>query len=142
MNEPLIIHRLLPASREEVFAAWTNPVSMQAWLCPAPDVTASVVELDLRVDGAFRIDMKGDNGVSVHTGHYREITPPSRLVFTWRSVVTQQRDTLVTIELSVHPDGAELTLTHTALPDEQSQAEHQGGWLHIVDTLAKWLTIQ
>lgn len=139
MTEPLIIRRLLPASCEDVFAAWTDPASMQVWLCPGPGVKSSVVEMDLRVGGAFRIDMHGGSGVAVHTGHYREIIPPSRLVFTWRSAVTQHRDTLVTIELAVHPDGTELTLTHTALLDEASRTAHQGGWRHIVDTLATWL---
>lgn len=135
MTEPLVIQRILAATCEEVFAAWTNPASIQAWMCPGPGVTSTVVEMDLQIDGVLRIDMKGDWGVSGHTGRYREITPPSRLSFTWCSANTQNRDTLVTIELTPHPDGAQLTLTHTDLPHTQSWSDHQGGWNHILDSL-------
>jgi uncharacterized protein YndB with AHSA1/START domain len=52
----LKITRILNATRQEVFAAWTDPASVKQWLCPEG---ASVVrvELDVRVGGAFRIDM-------------------------------------------------------------------------------------
>ena len=140
MNKsPLVIQRVLSATPEEAFTAWTEPTSLSVWMCPAPGVTAPVVEIDLRVGGEFRIDMKGEQGVSVHTGRYREITPPSRLVFTWRSSATKNRDTLVTVELTAHSRGVELTLTHVDLPDAQSQAEHRSGWTHILESLADWL---
>jgi Activator of Hsp90 ATPase homolog 1-like protein len=53
----LKITRLLNATRQEVFAAWTDPASVKQWLCPEA-VAVARVELDVRVGGAFRIDMQ------------------------------------------------------------------------------------
>jgi uncharacterized protein YndB with AHSA1/START domain len=141
-EQTLVIRRVLRATCAEIFAAWTDPASLQVWMCPGAGVAPSLVEMDLRVGGAFRIDMQSAQGVSVHTGVYREITPPSRLVFTWRSSAAHDRETLVTVEIQPQAGGAELVLTHRALPDEQSAEGHQGGWTAILARLAEWLEQQ
>jgi uncharacterized protein YndB with AHSA1/START domain len=53
-------------------------------MCPE-SVSIPLVELDVRVGGAFRVDMLIDGAVVTHTGVYREVTPPEKLVFTWTS---------------------------------------------------------
>ncbi len=53
----LEITRLLPATPEAVFAAWTDPAALSRWISPRG--TASVT-LDLRVGGRFEIIMKGE----------------------------------------------------------------------------------
>ena len=82
MGKPALqLRRIYPAGREEIFAAWTDPEQMRAWLCPS-GATIPFIEVDLRVGGAFRIDMQSEHGTHSHTGKYREITPPTKLVFT------------------------------------------------------------
>lgn len=129
------IHRLMPATPREVFDAWTNPDCMQEWMCPGSTSLASV-QLDVRIGGSFRIVMRDETGDVVHTGEYREIRPPERLVFTWRSPNTYNKDTLVTVEL--HPKGkkTELVLTHELLPDAVVAGTHEHGWRSIVEKLA------
>jgi uncharacterized protein YndB with AHSA1/START domain len=46
----VVIRRMLPATREEVFAAWTDPESIAQWMCPG-DVTRAEAQLDVRVGG-------------------------------------------------------------------------------------------
>ena len=133
----LELRRVLNATREEVFAAWTNPTSMAAWMLPGPDITTKIIELDLRVGGALHIAMTGTESTTRHRGTFQEITPPSRLVFTWRSTVTHDRDTLVTVELNEHPNGTELVLTHSEFPDQIARNKHEGGWSHILEELAR-----
>src|SRR5438067_10143238 len=94
----LKITRIIHASRQEVFEAWTTAESVKQWMCPE-GASVSFVELDVRVGGAFRIDMHIDGTDMVHTGTYREVTPPEKLVFTWVSRHTHYRESLVTIEL-------------------------------------------
>lgn len=36
----LVIRRVIPASREEVFAAWIDPESIRHWMCPGDIVLA------------------------------------------------------------------------------------------------------
>jgi|SoiMethySBSTD1v2_1073268.scaffolds.fasta_scaffold171447_2 uncharacterized protein YndB with AHSA1/START domain len=135
-----VIHitRLLPATPEEVFAAWTDPASLKEWMCPEAMTVASV-SLDLRVGGKFQIVMRRENSDAVHAGEYREIQPPKRLVFTWQSAATLQRETLVTVELFPRGEQTELILRHELLPNEHSAAQHQNGWQSIVKNLSTHL---
>ena len=132
------ISKLLPATPEEVFAAWTDPASLKEWMCPEP-MTIAAVTLDLRVGGKFQLVMRGENSDIVHVGEYREIRPPERLVFTWQSAATLQRETLVTIELFPKGKQTELVLVHEMLPDEHSVEQHNHGWQGIVEKLDRFL---
>ena len=128
------ITKLLPATPEDVFAAWTDPVSLTEWMCPE-DLTVASVTLDLRVGGKFQLVMRGENRDIVHVGEYREIHPPKRLVFTWKSAATLQQETLVTVELSPKGEQTELVLVHELFPNEHSAAQHKNGWQSIVEKL-------
>jgi uncharacterized protein YndB with AHSA1/START domain len=129
---------MLPATPEEVFAAWTDPESLKEWLCPG-DLTITAVDLDVRVGGTFRIVMYGENKEIEHFGEYREIQPPERLVFTWRSAATFGEQTLVTINLFRQGEDTELVLVHELFPDHESAANHSQGWQSAVEKLATHL---
>jgi len=139
--QALIITRILSASRQAVFDAWTTAESVRHWMCPEA-MSVALAELDLRVGGAFRVDMLIDGGRSVHTGIYREISPPERLVFTWRSRSTHDRDTLVTVDLRALGEKTELTITQTLLPDEEAVRNHTRGWTQVLEHLAAHLSPQ
>lgn len=134
----LTITRVLPATRQAVFDAWTSAASVRHWMCPESGSVA-LAELDVRVGGAFRVDMLVDGERTVHTGTYREVAPPERLVFTWSSIRTGHRDTLVTVDLRALGERTELTLTQTLLPDEAAVDAHTWGWEHLMERLASYL---
>ena len=134
-EDRLVIRRVIHASREEVFAAWIDPESMRHWMCPGGILTAET-QLDPRIGGSFRIVMKGPGRSVEHTGEYRIIDPPSKLVFTWRSARTNFEPTLVTVELLERGDGCELVLTHERLPGADAVASHKDGWTTIAARLA------
>jgi glutathione S-transferase len=129
------VRRVIKAPREAIFAAWTDPTSMRHWLAPRT-LTVTKVEADVRVGGAFSVVMRMDGQDLPHRGVYREINPPERLSFTWISSGTQERETLVTIVLTQHPDGTELVLTHELLPTADAITRHGNGWTSIVEKLA------
>jgi uncharacterized protein YndB with AHSA1/START domain len=130
----LQLRRFYSATREEIFATWTDPEKMREWLCPA-GATIPLIEVDLRVGGVFRIDMQSERGTYPHTGKYREIIRPEKLVFTWSSINTGHKETLVTVEMIQHGQQTELVLTHENLPDQQAQEMHAMGWNSILDRL-------
>lgn len=134
----LVIRRLLPASREQVFAAWTDPDGIREWMCPR-DVLAAEAHLDPRVGGSYRIVMRDRAGAYEHTGEYLVVEPPRRLVFTWIAKSTGDQPTLVTVELSPHERGCELVLTHEDLPDPKVLERYRGGWGQIAERLAAYL---
>ncbi|HEY8105466.1 MAG TPA: SRPBCC domain-containing protein [Gemmatimonadales bacterium] len=136
--EALVVRRLLPAPREQVFAAWLDPESVAQWMCPG-DITSARVEIDPRVGGKLRIVMmRGQKGIE-HWGEYLVIEPPSRLSFTWISEFTDRLPSVVTIELLERGARTELVLTHRRLPDERRDA-HRQGWTDIVRKLEAALT--
>lgn len=73
-------------------------------------------------------------------GEYREITPPTRLVFTWtwdRPDVAEGTQ-LVEIDFTGNSDGTTtVVMTNHGLGDEQSRESHREGWEASFDNLAR-----
>ncbi len=137
----LKLTRIIPASPEEVFEAWTTAESMKQWFCPEGSTVLSI-ELDVRVGGSFRIDVQhADAGKMVINGVYREVAPPERLAFTWISTHTRFRESLVTLNFLARGEATELILFQTQLPDEETVQWHVAGWTELLDLLvAVWST--
>ncbi len=133
----LRLTRLIRADREAVFRAWTEPAAMREWFCPEGGTVESA-ESDLRVGGRYRIAMRMPHGLSVATGVYREIEPPSRLVFTWRweeGEGPKEGETLVTVELAERGDATRLELIHEGFPTADAREGHEQGWSSALDRL-------
>jgi uncharacterized protein YndB with AHSA1/START domain len=126
----LVVERVLPASPDEVFNAWTTPSRMAAWMSP---VGAAEAEVDLRVGGSFRVVMV--EARLEHRGEYLEIDRPGRLVFTWVSPFTGAEPSLMTVEMLPHDDGTRVVLTHERLPEDVVDG-HRDGWGTMVGRLA------
>ena len=132
----LELRRVIPATPARVFEAWTNPEVLSRWFMPALDYTAVIHEADARVGGRYRFEMqKKEGGSSIVTGEYREVDPPTRLVFTWKWESNPQQETLVTVEF--HPSGkhTEVTITHTLFTTETERDYHNEGWTGCMSCL-------
>jgi len=125
------IDRMLPASVEDVYAAWTDPAVMSTWLSPTG---WAEVEADVRVGGRLRVVMRGDGMAIEHTGTYLVVEPPHRLVFTWISEYTGGSPTTVTVTLSPRGNDTHLTLSHTDLSRDAAMS-HRDGWGTILERL-------
>ena len=80
-NALIVISRVVDAPRELVFEAFTDPKHLSQFWGPK-FTTAPVCEVDLRVGGKFRVEMRGPGGEVYHcTGVYREIAPPECIVY-------------------------------------------------------------
>jgi uncharacterized protein YndB with AHSA1/START domain len=130
------IRRVIAATPEQVYAAWLDPSSLARWLSPVGHAEA---EIEPRVGGRLAVTMVGDGRRIEHTGEYRELVPPRRLVFTWRSPYTGPSPSLVTVDLQATAGGTELTLVHEFLPEDAADS-HGAGWGAILDRLAVELT--
>ncbi|MDQ2889249.1 MAG: SRPBCC domain-containing protein [Gemmatimonadota bacterium] len=135
--ETLRIERKFQASPERVFQAWTSPEELNRW--SDPDPRNAEAEVDLRVGGRYRIAMSRPDG-TVHrvTGVYREILPPSRLVYTWAwESMPGFPETIVTVEFRACNDGGtDVLLVHEGLPNEEARAKHEHGWAESMRKLA------
>lgn len=136
-GEQVVIRRLIDAPRAEVFAAWTDAEGMRDWMCPGT-VQRAEAELDVRPGGRFRIVMVTATERLEHTGVYRVVEPPAKLVFTWNA--KNLPETLVTIELFDRGDQCELVLTHEFFPEAGIAERYRNGWGTIAAKLSSWLT--
>jgi uncharacterized protein YndB with AHSA1/START domain len=131
------ITRVLNASRERVFSAWTDPAQLAQWFAPAHGFTITATN-DLRRGGSYNIAMRNPAGV-LHTasGKYMEILPPERLVFTWTWLqnTPEATDTLVTVVLRDLAGKTELTLVHTQFPTAEAAQQHEQGWTGCISHL-------
>ncbi|HEY3004828.1 MAG TPA: SRPBCC domain-containing protein [Kribbellaceae bacterium] len=135
------IERTFAAPAKVVFEAWTSAELLRRWYPPGADWDTPVAEVDLRVGGRLRLVMRSPDGEEFGGGgEYREITPPTRLVFTWawdRSDVGEGVQ-LVEVDFSEHPDGTTtVVMTNRGLADERSRESHREGWEGSFDNLAR-----
>ncbi len=81
--------------------------------------------------------MVDDESSLVHSGTYREIDRPRRLVFTWSSPATRFLESIVTVTFEPSSDSSTVVeIHHVGLPDEDSRASHHGGWSDILRELS------
>jgi uncharacterized protein YndB with AHSA1/START domain len=133
----LRLRRVLPATRERVFRAWTDPHAIMEWWIPNDGFSVPAAEIDLRVGGRYRVTMRNPDGETFHlAGTYREVAAPERLVYTWNWEGTSSDigETLVTVEFRDLGTTTEVVLTHT-LPDVTQRDRHGVGWNGCLDRL-------
>ncbi|MCZ6532249.1 MAG: SRPBCC domain-containing protein [SAR324 cluster bacterium] len=136
----LRITRTYPAPPERVYKAWTDLEELKKWFGPK-GTTVPEAELDLRVGGRYRITIVESDGTHIVGGEYQEISPPHRLVFTWKWEHEPEDSpaTLVTVEFVARDYGTELMLTHERFPSADVRDLHDQGWSGCLDGLAEAL---
>jgi uncharacterized protein YndB with AHSA1/START domain len=138
------LQRTFRASPERVFRAWTQPAALREWWCPAGWV-AREINIDLRVGGGYSIAMSRVDGsgtdVSVR-GHFLEIRPPERLVYTWRweGAFAEMPETLVSLHMLGSGNETRLTLRHDNFTDLNLRQQHRSGWMAACARLDRAVT--
>jgi uncharacterized protein YndB with AHSA1/START domain len=136
------VRREIAAPAEALFDAWLDAQSLGTWLRPGA-IRETRAETDPRVGGAFRIVMVDDESSILHTGNYREIDRPRRLVFTWSSPSTRFRDSIVTVTFQPLSNSATAVEIHqVGLPDEEAQTSHHAGWSDALRELGRTVPSQ
>ncbi|KQV61754.1 MULTISPECIES: SRPBCC domain-containing protein [unclassified Duganella] len=131
------VRHTIGAPAAEVFDAWLDANLLAQWM-KTRAFTHATAECDAREGGAFEIVMHAPDGAIHHSGQYLTIDRPHKLVFTWRSPATGQRDSLVTVEFFGHAGSTEVVVTHRQLPG-QTYESHIDGWGDVLILLAQLL---
>lgn len=115
----------IAAPRERVFALLTDLELLRRWM-PMETFGGAVGESYTYAVGEW-----------VATGRILELTPPSRLVYTWDwENEPMGVETVVTFELESDGDDTIVRLRHHGLPVEELVDSHARGWDHVLPRLA------
>ena len=145
----LILRRVLNATPERAFKAWTSPEHIQQWMRPEPGMVVPLARMDLRVGGKFRIQMKMPDGeFFTAVGVFQEVKAPERLVYTWdwekdgsgaEFGEVEGKPSLVTVEFLKRGAQTELVLTHSRFVTVESRDSHAQGWSNGVESFARFV---
>ncbi len=159
-NREFTITRTFDAPREIVWKAWTDPKLFSQWFGPK-GFTSKVYTLDLRAGGMLHTCLKSPDGHEMWAKFvYREVTPPSRLV--WEHSFSDQEGgitrhpghkdwplkLLTTVTLEAIGDQTKLTLTWIPLDATEIERKtfEEGipgmnqGWSGTFEQLTAFLT--
>ena len=118
----------IEAPPETVFAYFTDPERMGRWIGIGH-------RLDPVPGGVFAVDI---NARTTAMGHYVEIDPPKRVVFTfgWNDHPSvPPGSTTVEVTLTDDAGATLLQFTHRDLPSEEQRDQHAHGWSHFLARL-------
>lgn len=143
-DRELVLTRIISASREKLFRAWTEPALIKQWFTPPP-FTVTAVETDVRPGGASLIVMRGPDGVEYpNRGVYLEVVRNERLVFTdaYTKAWEPSEKPFMTGRLTFEDVGGNTRYTarvlHWTVADREAHEKmgfHQG-WGQATDQLA------
>jgi uncharacterized protein YndB with AHSA1/START domain len=132
VDEDVLVKTIrIDARPETVFAFFTEADKATEWLCEE-------ATLDARPGGICRQVHRDEEG-KLHemVGEFTEVTPVSRVVFTWgfEELALDPRTSRVEVDLEPDGDGTVLTLSHYA--PSRHRADHEHGWSILLPRLVE-----
>lgn len=112
------LHRVLKASPEKVYRAFTDPAAMAKWLPPC-GFTCTVHEMDAKVGGTYRMSFTNFTTGHGHAfgGEYLELVPCERIRYTDRfDDPNLPGEMQTTVTLKQVPCGTELDVVQEGVP--------------------------
>lgn len=144
-DDELLITRDFDAPASLLFSLWTDVNHFAKWMGPE-GFTCEEASIDFRIGGKYRGMIRSkDHGDSWFGGEYREIDPPTRLVFTWMwdTGPSGEVETLITITFREQGDGrTTMTFHQSPFISVERRNAHVGGWNSLFNKLAAYATKQ
>ena len=142
MSHDLRIERVIDASPEEVFAAFTEADAIREWWQAHERWTVEVVSCDVRVGGTTRIVFGDPEAPCREDMTYTEVDRPHRLACTDVFVTPDGTAVETQLVVSFHGQVAKtlMTIVQTGFPTVEQRDRHQGGWPRFMDRLERVVT--
>jgi uncharacterized protein YndB with AHSA1/START domain len=142
-NLKVEVRRVIRASRQRVYEAWTRPEELRKWLAPG-QMSVAAAETNPSEGGGYRIELKGSmDGLPENAGRrtcvhgvYTRLVPNELVSFTWNPDWNTEGESQVTIRLSDVEGGTEMVLTHERIATDSTRAGYTQGWNSCLDKLA------
>ena len=139
MSNSITLHRVLTASPEKVYRAFTESDALARWIAP-DGFTCTVHSLDVKVGGRSKISFTNFASRQTHSfgGEYLEIIPNEKLVYTDVFDDTNLPGTMkTTVILKMVSCGTDLTVVRENIPSSIPLEHCYLGWQQSLQYLAK-----
>ena len=138
-DQEVLITRIFEASREAVFAAWTDPDQVAAWYGPEHfEAPRERIHIDLRVGGRYELTMvqRGSGGEFPIGYEIIELVEPELIVMRSDPMpeLGMHEPTITRVEFHDHGDKTRMTLSDGPYPAGGGHAE--AGWNSALEKLA------
>jgi uncharacterized protein YndB with AHSA1/START domain len=133
------LHRVLTASPEKVFRAFSDADAMASWLPPF-GFTCKVHHKDFKVGGTFKMSFTNFTTGNAHSfgGEYLEIRPNQFIKYTDKfDDPNMPGEITTTVQLNQVSCGTELLITQTGIPDAIPSEMCYLGWQESLEKMKK-----
>ena len=144
--------RVIKASREALYRAFTDPVALAVWLAPE-GMTGKVHEFDGRVGGGYRMSLFYPSSEQVYRGktseredrftaRFVELTPPTRIV---EAITFDSTDPAFAGEMTMvvtfeeRDGGTEVTILFENIPSGIRPEDNDAGTRSSLEKLARYV---
>ena len=139
MPSTVSLHRVLTASPDKVYRAFTEADALAKWL-PPNGYACTVHHLDAVVGGSQRLSFRNFTTGKSHAfgGEYLELVPGERLRYTDRfDDPGLPGEAVVTVTLKKVSVGTEIEITQAGIPDAIPPEACYLGWQECLRNLAR-----
>ena len=128
----VVVRRTFDAPARLVFEAWTTPELFRQWWLPqSMGARLRSLDMDARTGGSYRLDF-GD-GMAFY-GTYKEVTPPTRIV--WTNEESGESGSVTTVVLQEQDGVTHLVLTEV-FPSREALEQGDGALDALHETFAQ-----
>ena len=138
-NNSVSLHKVLKASPEKVFRAFTNSNAMASWI-PPYGFLCTVHEMNVKVGGTYRMSFENFSTGNGHSfgGKYLEIKPNEFIKYTDKfDDPNLPGDMITTVWLKKVSVGTELKIVQENIPAAIPAEMCYLGWQESLDKLTK-----
>ena len=144
-SRELVISRLIDASPETIYRAWTTPELLKQWWAPKPWTTVKV-DMDFRSGGRFDFTMADPEGNEYPNGGVLlEVVPNEKIVFSdaFKAGWEPNPDPFMVAIVTLTDEDGKTRYTARALPwSVEAKEKHEAmgfhtGWGQCLDQLTE-----
>jgi uncharacterized protein YndB with AHSA1/START domain len=137
-GQPFVISREFDVGRDLMWQVWTQPEHFGRWFGPKGFASMNLAKMDLRAGGLLHYSMPTPDGKTMWgRAVYREVTPPSRIV--WINSFSDAEGGITPHPFTKDPWPLQL-LTEVTFSEKAGRTTVTVNWLPYEATDAEWQT--